>query len=641
MSDPIHHECGVAMVRLKKDLAYYKDKYDTCMWGFQRLYLLMEKQHNRGQDGVGIGCCKLDMPLGAPYLFRARNAKRDSLIKLMEEQIKSITKLERQGRLDPDDPESFKRNFEFGGEVLLGHLRYGTSGTFGEGGCHPYVRRTNYKTKTMMVLGNFNMTNARDLNHHLIDRGQHPVFDTDTQTVLEEIGYHLDEAHDAIYRRERDKGTPGKEIPAIIAEEIDISRILRKCGEIWDGGYSIAGVIGNGDAFVLRDPTGIRPCFYYEDEEVIAFASERVPLMTVFNAPIEAVKELPAGHVGMMDHRGGLEIREFATPREQYPCSFERIYFSRGNDPDIYRERMKLGENLVPRVFERIEDDFDKTVFSFIPNTAEIAYYGMMHGLRKLRRDQVKAEIVKAAAEGLLDEDAIDKLILKSWPRGEKIAHKDIKLRTFIAQEKGRDQMVSHVYDVTYGQIAPDETLVVIDDSIVRGTTLKDSIIKILSRLNPKKIMVVSTAPQIRYPDCYGIDMSHLGKFIVFQAAVNLLERDGKHNLLTDIYYQCIEELKKPVEEMTNPVKAVYEGFTQEEISAEISRMVTPEDIPWKGEVEVIYQTVEDMHDAIPVHNGDWYFTGNYPTPGGYKVVNQAFVGYMDKSGERPYDILL
>ncbi|MDA8633719.1 amidophosphoribosyltransferase [Verrucomicrobiales bacterium] len=641
MSDPIHHECGVAMVRLKKDLAYYKDKYDTCMWGFQRLYLLMEKQHNRGQDGVGIGCCKLDMPLGAPYLFRARNAKRDSLIKLMEEQIKSITKLERRGRLDPDDPESFKRNFEFGGEVLLGHLRYGTSGTFGEGGCHPYVRRTNYTTKTMMVLGNFNMTNARDLNHHLIDRGQHPVFDTDTQTVLEEIGYHLDEAHDAIYRRERDKGTPGKEIPAIIAGEIDISRILRKCGEIWDGGYSIAGVIGNGDAFVLRDPTGIRPCFYYEDEEVIAFASERVPLMTVFNAPIEAVKELPAGHVGMMDHRGGLEIREFATPREQFPCSFERIYFSRGNDPDIYRERMKLGENLVPRVFERIEDDFDKTVFSFIPNTAEIAYYGMMHGLRKLRRDQVKAEIVKAAAEGLLDEDTIDKLILKSWPRGEKIAHKDIKLRTFIAQEKGRDQMVSHVYDVTYGQIAPDETLVVIDDSIVRGTTLKDSIIKILSRLNPKKIMVVSTAPQIRYPDCYGIDMSHLGKFIVFQAAVNLLERDGKHNLLTDIYYQCIEELKKPVEEMTNPVKAVYEGFTQEEISAEISRMVTPEDIPWKGEVEVIYQTVEDMHDAIPVHNGDWYFTGNYPTPGGYKVVNQAFVGYIDKSGERPYDILL
>lgn len=641
MSDPIHHECGLAMVRLKKDLAWYKDKYGTCLWGFQRLYLLMEKQHNRGQDGVGIGCCKIDMPLGKPYLFRERNAKRDSLIKLMETQLKSISKLERAGRLDSEDPVSFKNNFDFGGEVLLGHLRYGTSGTFGEGGCHPYVRRTNYTTKTMMVLGNFNMTNARDLNHHLIDRGQHPVFDTDTQTVLEEIGYHLDEAHDAIYRRERDKGTVGREIPDIISEEIDISRILEKCGDIWDGGYSIAGVVGNGDAFVLRDPTGIRPCFYYEDEEVIAFASERVPLMTVFNADVDSVKELPPGHVGMMDHRGGFELKRFAAEREIRPCSFERIYFSRGNDPDIYRERMKLGENLVPRIFERIEDDFDKTVFSFIPNTAEIAYYGMMHGLRKLRRDQVKAEIVKAAQAGDLDEAAIDKLILKSWPRGEKIAHKDIKLRTFIAQEKGRDQMVSHVYDVTYGQIASDETLVVIDDSIVRGTTLKDSIIKILSRLNPKKILVVSTAPQIRYPDCYGIDMSHLGKFIVFQAAVNLIEREGKHNLLTDIYYKCREELKKPVDEMTNPVKAVYEDFTQEQLSAEISRMVTPEDTPWRGEVEVIYQTVEDMHDAIPYHNGDWYFTGNYPTPGGYKVVNQAFVGYMDKSGERPYDILL
>lgn len=641
MSDPIHHECGLALVRLKKDLAWYKDKYGTCLWGFQRLYLLMEKQHNRGQDGVGIGCCKLDMSLGKPYLFRERNARRDSLIKLMEEQIKSISKLERKGRLDPDDPISFKENFDFGGEVLLGHLRYGTSGTFGEGGCHPYVRRTNYITKTLMVLGNFNMTNARDLNHHLIDRGQHPVFDTDTQTVLEEIGYHLDEAHDAIYRRERDKGTDGRDIPGIISEEIDISRILRKCAEIWDGGYSIAGVVGNGDAFVLRDPSGIRPCFYYEDEEVVAFASERVPLMTVFNAEAESVKELPAAHVGVMDHQGGLEIKLFADPLPQRPCSFERIYFSRGNDPDIYRERMKLGENLVPRIYERIEDDFDKTVFSFIPNTAEIAYHGLMHGLRKFRRDQVKKAVLESAARGELDETTIDKLILHSWPRGEKIAHKDIKLRTFIAQEKGRDQMVSHVYDVTYGQLKPDETLVVLDDSIVRGTTLKDSIIKILTRLNPKKIIVASTAPQIRYPDCYGIDMSHLGKFIVFQAAVNLLERDGQHNLLTDVYYQCLEELKKPVEEMTNPVKRVYQDFTDEDLSAEISRMVTPEDITWKGEVEVIYQTVEAMHDAIPVHNGDWYFTGNYPTAGGYKVVNQAFVGYMDKTGERPYDMLL
>jgi amidophosphoribosyltransferase len=493
----------------------------------------------------------------------------------------------------------------------------------------------------MMVLGNFNMTNARDLNHHLIDRGQHPVFDTDTQTVLEEIGYHLDEAHDAIYRRERDKGTEGRLIPDIISEEIDISRIISKCAEIWDGGYSIAGVVGNGDGFVLRDPTGIRPCFYYENDEVIAFASERVPLMTVFNADMEEVRELPPGHIGVMDHRGGFELKPFTEPREHHPCSFERIYFSRGNDPDIYRERMRLGENLVPQIIERIDEDLDNTVFSFIPNTAEIAYYGMMHGLRKYRRDQVKEQILEAAKSGTLNEETIDKLILQSWPRGEKIAHKDIKLRTFIAQEKGRDQMVSHVYDVTYNQVKPDETLVVLDDSIVRGTTLKDSIIKILSRLNPKKIMVVSTAPQIRYPDCYGIDMSHLGKFIVFQAAVNLLERSGRHNLLTDIYYRCLEELKKPVGKMENPVKAVYEDFSEEDLSAEISRMVTPEDVAWKGEVEVIYQTVDAMHEAIPHHNGDWYFTGDYPTDGGYKVVNQAFVGYMDKSGERPYDMLL
>lgn len=642
MSDPIHHECGLAFVRLKKDLAYYHDRYGTSLWGFQRLYLLMEKQHNRGQDGVGIGCCKLNMPLGQPYLFRERNAERDSLIRVMEGRLKKFAKLERKGILDPDDPESCKQHFNFGGEVLLGHLRYGTSGTFGSGGCHPYVRRTNYPTKTMMVLGNFNMTNARDLNHHLIDRGQHPVFDTDTQTVLEEIGYHLDEAHDAIYRRERDAGTEGRDIPPIISEELDFVRILEKCEDNWDGGYSIAGVIGNGDGFVFRDPRGIRPCFFYEDDEVIAFASERVPLMTVFNAPQEKVQELAPGHVGFMKHSGGdLQIKPFAEPRKPTPCSFERIYFSRGNDPDIYKERMQLGEKLIPHIIPKIEKDFDQTVFSFVPNTAEIAYYGMMHGLRKWRRDEVKQEILEAAKSGEINEETIDSLILKSWPRGEKIAHKDIKLRTFIAQEKGRNQMVSHVYDVTYGQLKPGENLVVLDDSIVRGTTLKTSIIKILARLNPKKIIIVSTAPQIRYPDCYGIDMSEMGKFIVFKAAVRLIEQRGMKNHLTDIYYRCKDELRKPVEEMGNPVKEVYAPFTEEELSAEVSRLVTPDDISWKGEVEVIFQTVEDLHAAIPNHQGDWYFTGDYPTPGGYKVVNQAFIGYMDKTGERPYDVLL
>jgi amidophosphoribosyltransferase len=399
--------------------------------------------------------------------------------------------------------------------------------------------------------------------------------------------------------------------------------------------------VGNGDGFVLRDPNGIRPCFYYEDDEVIAFASERVPLMTVFNAEIDEVRELPRAHVAVMKHGGGFEIAPYTEVREARPCSFERIYFSRGNDPDIYRERMRLGSNLVPQIVARIDADFDKTVFSFIPNTAEIAYYGLMHGLRMLRRDQVKDEILAVARAGELDEATLDKLVLKSWPRGEKIAHKDIKLRTFIAQEKGRDQMVSHVYDVTYGQIGEGENLVVIDDSIVRGTTLKDSIIKILSRLNPKKIIIASTAPQIRYPDCYGIDMSELGKFIVFKAAINLLERRGMHNRITDVYYRCREELKKPVAEMRNPVKAIYEPFTEEELSAEVSHLVTPENIPWKGDVEVIFQTVAGLKDAIPVNNGDWYFTGDYPTPGGYKVVNQAFVGFHDKTGERPYDVLL
>ncbi len=640
MSDSLQHECGLAFIRLKKPLPWYRDKYGSWLWGFQRLYLLMEKQHNRGQDGVGIGCCKLDMPLGLPYLFRERNAERDSLIKLMEGGIRDYEKLIRKGKIKEDEPESFKRHFDFGGEVLLGHLRYGTSGQFGTGGCHPYVRRTNYPTKTLMVLGNFNMTNARDLNHHLIQRGQHPVFDTDTQTVLEEIGFHLDEAHDAIYRRERDAGTDGALIPGIISEEIDISRILTKCSDIWDGGYSIAGVLGNGDGFVLRDPNGIRPCHYFENEDVIAFASERVPLMTVFNADLDEIHELPPGHVGMMDRRGGLELKQFAEPGLLRPCSFERIYFSRGNDPDIYHERMQLGANLVPRIVERLEEDFDRTVFSFIPNTAEVAYHGMMDGLRKLRRDQVKQSIVAAAKAGTLDENTIDKLILQSWPRGEKIAHKDIKLRTFISQEKGRNQMVSHVYDVTYGQISPDEALVVIDDSIVRGTTLKDSIIRILARLNPRKIIIAATAPQIRYPDCYGIDMSELGKFIVFRAAVSLLESSGRHNLLTDVYYRCLAELEKPVALMTNPVKAIYEPFTEAELSAEVSRLVYPEDLAWKGTVEVIFQSIEGMKSAIPVHNGDWYFTGDYPTPGGYKVVNQAFVAYFDKTGERPYDIL-
>ncbi len=649
MSDPLHHECGLAFVRLKKPLSYYQDKYGTCLWGFQRLYLLMEKQHNRGQDGVGIGCCKVGMPLGSAYLFRERCARRDSMIKVMEEQLGKFAKLERKGLIKPGKkryPDQVKEHFGFGGEVLLGHLRYGTSGKFGSGGCHPYVRRTNWPTKTLMVLGNFNMTNARDLNHHLIQRGQHPVFDTDTQTVLEEIGFHLDEAHDAIYHRERDLGTDGSKIPSIISRELDVRRIIEKCARIWDGGYAIAGVIGNGDGFVLRDPNGIRPCHYYEDDEVIAFASERVPLMTVFACEKEAVKEVPPGHVAVMKkHEEGVGCSMKMAPYAQHgdlrPCSFERIYFSRGNDPDIYEERKKLGKVMVPQILDTIGDDLDHAVFSFIPNTAEIAYHGMMDGLREYRRMQVKDQILKAAEEGTLSEELIDGLILRNWPRGEKIAHKDIKLRTFISQEKGRDQMVSHVYDITYGVVKPEDNLVVIDDSIVRGTTLRKSILKILARTNPKRIVIASTAPQIRYPDCYGIDMSELGKFIAFQAATRLLEKRGMHRVIVNTYHACLAELEKPPAEMVNAVRAIYDPFTAEEISAEISEMVMPDDLAWHGEVVVIYQGIENLRASIPEHNGDWYFTGNYPTPGGTKIANRAFVQFYEGDERRPYDVLI
>lgn len=640
MSDPIHHECGLALIRLKKPLAYFHEKYGSAIWGLNKLYQIMEKEHNRGQDGVGIGCCKLDPDIGQPYLFRERSAKRDSLNKVMEEIFDQYDKLVRRKEIDPSDPVSVKRNFDFAGEILMGHLRYGTSGRFGEGGCHPYLRRTNWPTKTLMVLGNFNMTNARDLNHHLINRGQHPVYGTDTQTVLEEIGFHLDEAHDAIYRRERDR-LEGKEIPAIISKELDLYRILGKSADIWDGGYAIAGAIGNGDAFVLRDPNGIRPCHYYENDELIAFASERVPLMTVFDTDISQVHELPRGCAAVMKHTGEITIKPFTPKRALRPCSFERIYFSRGNDPDIYAERKKLGDLLVPQVLQTIGNDLENTVFSFVPNTAEIAYHGLMDGLRRFRRDEVKRSIQEAVRGGDLDESRLDDLILRNWPRGEKIAHKDVKARTFITQEKNRGRMVSLSYDITYGVMKPGDNLVIIDDSIVRGTTLRNSIIRILSRTQPKSITVLSTAPQIRYPDCYGIDMAEFRKFIAFEAMLNLIDKRHMRPFVRQIYNECVAELKKPVAEMRNCVKALYAPFTNEEISAEIARMILPEEIPWSGPVNVIFQTVENLHRAIPVHNGDWYFSGDYPTPGGYKIVNQCFLDAIDERPGRPYDVML
>lgn len=641
MSDFLKHECGIAAVRLRKPLAYYHDRYGTCLWGLNKLFLLMEKQHNRGQDGTGIGCVKLGMPIGQPYVFRRRGIEKDALAQIFRKEIKTFHKLGRKRVMDVKDPVSVKRNFDFGGEILIGHLRYGTSGEFDEGSCHPYLRRSNWPTRTLMVMGNFNMTNVSELNEVLINRGQHPVFGTDTQTVLEEIGYHLDEAHTDLYRSLRDAGVPGPDMPARISEALDVPRLVSESAASWDGGYAICGVIGNGDMFVMRDPRGIRPCHMLVTDEVVAFASERVPLMTVFEASAEQVRAVDPGSLVTIKADGTLSDVPFAPPQRYTPCSFEKIYFSRGNDPQIYRERKAMGAALVPQVVKAIDGAFEKTVFSFIPNTAETAYHGLMDGLRLFRRQQVRSSILEAAADGTLTAELVDDLILRNWPRGEKVAHKDIKLRTFITQEKGRDQLVSHVYDITYGVVRPGDHLVALDDSIVRGTTLKQSILKILARTQPSKIVVCSTAPQIRYPDCYGIDMSELGKFIAFQAAVALHRRAGRQSLLDRVYDACREELKKPAKERVNRVQEVYAAFTHDEISAEISRMVYPEDIDWNGEVEVIFQTIENLHASVKGECGDWYFTGNYPTPGGYAMVNLAYLRWYEGVGGRSYDLPL
>ena len=641
MSDFLKHECGIAAVRLRKPLAYYLDRYGTCLWGFNKLFLLMEKQHNRGQDGTGIGCVKLNMPVGQQYVERRRGIEQDALAQIFRKEVKSFHKMSRKGLLDPKNPASVKENFDFGGEILVGHLRYGTSGDFDEGCCHPYLRRSNWPTRTLMVLGNFNMTNAAELNQVLLERGQHPIFGTDTQTVLEEIGYHLDEAHTDLYRKLRDSGTDGREMPDRISEELNIAQIVGESAQAWDGGYSICGVVGNGDMFVMRDPHGIRPCHMLVTEDVIAFASERVPLMTVFEASADQVKAIDPGSIITVKADGTFTDVEFAPPKRFTPCSFERIYFSRGNDPQIYRERKAMGAALVSQVVDSIGGSFDKAVFSFVPNTAETAYYGLMDGLRLFRRQEVRSEILKSVASGDLTADKLDDLILRNWPRGEKLAHKDIKMRTFISQEKGRDTLVSHVYDITYGIVRPDDVLVALDDSIVRGTTLKKSILKILARTSPRKIVVCSTAPQIRYPDCYGIDMSEMGKFIAFQAAVSLHRKAGRQSLLDRVYEECREEMKKPAAERGNRVKGVYADFTDEEVSAEISRMVYPEEIEWHGEVDVIFQTIENLRASIKGDCGDWYFTGDYPTPGGYAMVNSAYIRWYEGVGGRSYDLPL
>ena len=636
MSDPLHHECGVAAIRLLKPLAYFADKYGSPDWAFNKLFLLMEKQHNRGQDGAGIGCIKLGMPLGEPYVFRARDATTSALANIFSSQQRSLRHMRERGEVGWNDAASYKSHFNFGGEILMGHLRYGTSGLFDEGSCHPYLRRTNWETRTLMLLGNFNMTNAPQLNRRLIERGQHPIFGTDTQTVLEEIGYYLDEAHTDIYRELRDT-LPGPEIPREISRRLDLYDIIGKASQAWDGGFCILGGVGNGDFFCLRDPHGIRPCHYIITDEYIAIASERVPLMSVMEVESEQVHELPRANMIVVKNDGKITIREYTRPLEPTPCSFEAIYFSRGNDPIIYRERKALGAELTEKIVASIEGDISKAAITYIPNTAEVSYYGLLEGLRSYRRERITADMITALREGRLTEEMIEEQVLRRWPRAEKIVHKDIKLRTFITQESNRGQMVSQVYDLTYGAIAEDEVLVAIDDSIVRGTTLKTSLLRLLARAHPRKIVIASSAPQIRYPDCYGIDMSELGKFIAFQAAISLLKKRGMYDYITSVYEECKHQLTLPVEERGNPVKKIYAPFSDDEITEEISRLVTPENATCP--VQVIYQSLDGLHRSIEGPCGDWYFSGNYPTPGGYTTVNVAFINWFDGRDGRSYSL--
>jgi amidophosphoribosyltransferase len=639
--------CGIAIVRLRRPFAYYQEAHGAPLWGLLKLFLLMEKQHNRGQDGAGMAAVKLDVPPGEPFMFRERSIRSDALDRIFKLLLERYGKLVDDGRVDPEKPDTIKRRFDFGAEVLLGHLRYGTSGGYTMSACHPFFRRSAWPERNLILAGNFNITNARELNAGLIAMGQHPIVATDTQALLEYVGLALDEAHEAARDRQlahagsppagdvpRGAGSPGAVQPAAAPAGggIDVLGVLRRAAVGWDGGYSLAGLVGTGDCFVLRDPWGIRPAFWYQDDEVVAVASERVALMTGFNCDAEAVREVPPGHALIVTRAGEIQEGVVVEPRLRTSCSFERIYFSRGNDPDIYRERKALGAQLADQVLTEIDHDLERAVFGFIPNTAETAHVGLIQELQRRRRAVVKRELLAAAGAGQLDEAAIDRLVLGGWPRTEKIAVKDLKIRTFIGSEKWRNQLAPHIYDVSYGTVRPDDALVVVDDSIVRGTTLRRSIIRMLARLNPRKLVIVSTAPQIRYPDCYGIDMSELGKFVAFEAAVALLKEHGRGELLEVVYRACLAERGE-----VNHVQRIYEPFGPEEIAAKVAAIVRPPDLDWPGEIRVVFQTIEHLHAALPEHTGDWYFTGRYPTPGGFRVVNRAFVKYFERSGGRGY----
>ncbi len=632
MSDPLYHECGIALVRLLKPLDFYLEKYGTALFGLNKLSLLMEKQHNRGQDGAGVACIKLDPAPGEKYISRYRSVEKNAIADIFSVINSPFREIHKQ---DPDklrDITWLKKNTEFMGELLLGHLRYGTFGGNNFESCHPFLRQNNWMTRNLVVAGNFNLTNVEELFNNLVEIGQHPREKADTVTVMENIGHWLDEENDLLYYQYKQEGYTKKDISPIIAEKLDIGNILRRSSKYWDGGYVMAGLIGHGDAFVLRDPSGIRPAWYYADEEVVVVTSERPQIQTAFNVPFESIREVKPGHALIIKKSGKVSEELIKEPLERKSCSFERIYFSRGSDRDIYRERQQLGRNLCPAILDAVDKDLRNTVFSYIPNTAEVAFFGMIKGMDDYLSDVKKQKIL--AMGNNIDENKLAE-ILAIRTRAEKIAIKDAKLRTFITNDTDRSDMVAHVYDITYGTVrAGADNLVVIDDSIVRGTTLRNSIIRMLDRLNPKKIVIVSSAPQIRYPDCYGIDMAKVGDLIAFKAAISLLEERNMESLIDQVFEACKAELRKGLN-AKNVVKKIFEPFSDEEISARVAQLVTPPDC--KAEVEVIYQKISDLHTACPNHTGDWYFSGDYPTPGGNRVSCRAFVNYVSGLNERAY----
>ncbi len=633
MSDSIKHECGIALIRLLKPIEYYKEKYGTWMYGLNKLYLMMEKQHNRGQDGAGVVTVKINQEAGKEYIDRKRSISKNPIASIFKDIYKYYEPHSPEEKELIQNPLWAKDHLPFVGDVYLGHLRYGTFGRNSVDFCHPVMRQNNWKSRNLALAGNFNMTNVDEIFNHLVELGQHPKSYTDTVTVLENIGHFMDEENQYLFRKFKNDGFTNLEISALIEKNLNVAKILQSSSKRWDGGYAMAGVLGHGDSFVTRDPWGIRPAFYYSDEEVVVVASERPVIQTAFNVRWDSVQEIKPGYAIIIKKDGTVKEEIVRVPQVRKSCSFERIYFSRGSDKSIYAERKELGKLLLPQVLESVDQDLENTVFSYIPNTAETAFLGMMRGLDAYL-NQWKIQKLKDLGPGA-DEAEISK-VLSIAPRSEKIAIKDVKMRTFITDDDSRDDLVAHVYDVTYGIVRNHiDNLVILDDSIVRGTTLKQSILRILDRLHPKKIVIVSSAPQIRYPDCYGIDMAKLGDFCAFSAAIQLLKDRGQDGLIKKVYDKCKEQENLPKEEIVNFVKEIYKPFTNEEISAKIAEMLTPPNMV--AEVEIVYQTVENLHKACVNDKGDWYFTGDYPTAGGNKVVNTAFINFVEGKNKRAY----